>query len=91
MAKVINNAKELFQAYQAAEDKLNEAERVREECFDARSATVKAIHAAMGAGPFQWNGKTMKITKRDTKDENDNVVGTSWFFRSIGDEVQKID
>lgn len=80
----------LFEAYQTAEGKLEAAEKAKDAAFEARTATVKAIYDKLGAGPFEWNGKTVKIFKRDSKDENDQVIGTSWFFRSIGEEVQKI-
>ena len=90
-AKKPSNAKVLFQNYQAKDDAVQAARKALESAMGERSAAVLAIQSSLGAGPFEWAGKVVKVAKRDMKDDEEKVTGTTYFFRGIGDSVQKID
>jgi hypothetical protein len=85
-----DEAKVLFQAYQETDDGVQAARKALESAMAERSAKVQAIVSKMGQGPFQWGGKVVKATKRDVKDDDGKVTSTTFFFKSIGDEVQTI-
>ena len=80
----------LFTTYQGADNKVEAARLALESAMAERSTAVKAIKDSCGDGPFQWQGKMLKPFKRDTKDEAGNVVGTTFFFRELGGELDVI-
>ena len=84
------DAKELFSAYQAADDKVDAAQKSLEEAMVARSAAVKAIREGVGDGPFQWKGRVLKAFKRDSKAEDGTVESTTYYFREMGGELNVI-
>jgi hypothetical protein len=90
MAKTNANAKALFTTYQECDDKVQAAKLALEQAMALRSTAVATIVKELGSGPFQWAGKVVKATKRDVKDDDEKVTSTTYFFKSIGDEVQTI-
>lgn len=85
------NPKALFETYQTADDQVEGARAALDLAMAARSATVKVIKETLGDGPFQWHGHMLKPYKRDTKNEDGTVVGTTHFFRELGGELNVID
>lgn len=85
------DTKPLVEAYNRSDEELTTIRQALETAIAKRTETVKAIVAAVGPGPHEFNGKVVKARKRDTKDEQGVVISTTWFFYSIGDEVQKLD
>lgn len=70
----------LFVAYDVAHAAVLKAEAALEKAQGVRSAAVKAIRHACGAGPFHWQGKEMVAMSR----------GDAFFFRGANREVEKI-
>lgn len=83
--------KSLFVAYQASDDAVTAAKEALAAAMADRSVKVQAIQKAAGSGPFQWNGKTVKLTKRETKNDEGIATGVTYFFKSLGDEIMKIE
>jgi hypothetical protein len=92
MAKTSNvNASELFNNYQKADDSVQAARLALDNAMAQRTLTVQAIVSAMGKGPFQYGGKSIQAVSRSQKNDEGQVTGTTWFFKSIGTEVIVID
>ena len=92
MAKTSNvNAAELFNNYQKADDSVQAARLALDNAMAQRTLTVQAIVSAMGKGPFQYGGKSIQAVSRSQKNDEGQVTGTTWFFKSIGPEVIVID
>ena len=92
MAKTSNvNAAELFNNYQKADDSVQAARLALDNAMAQRTLTVQAIVSAMGKGPFQYGGKSIQAVSRSQKNDEGQVTGTTWFFKSIGTEVIVID
>lgn len=85
--KVTSNAAELFDKYQQADDSVRDARLALDNAMAQRTLTVQAIVSAMGKGPFQFGGKSIQATSRSQKNDDGQVTGTTWFFKSIGSEV----
>jgi hypothetical protein len=51
---------------------------------------IKAIVDNYGSGPYRFDGKLVKIKKRDYKDADGKVSSTKYFFTGIGDEIQDV-
>ena len=81
------NPEELFAAYQQADDDVQAARLALDNSMAQRTLTVQAIVSALGKGPFQYDGKSIQATSRSTKNEEGQITGTTWFFKSIGNEV----
>jgi hypothetical protein len=86
-----SKAKALFSAYQVTENAVQAARKALDDAMAARSVAVAEISAAIGNGPFQFSGAVQKIQKRDVKAEDGSLLRTTWFFKSIGDNVVSID
>ena len=87
-------AKTLFLAYQKKDDQVQAARKALEVAMVERSACVEVIKKELGEGPFEWQGKVMKVSKRDVKEgegDDEKVTGTTFFFRGIVDSVQKVE
>lgn len=92
MAKTSNvNASELFNNYQKADDSVQAARLALDNAMAQRTLMVQAIVSAMGKGPFQYGGKSIQAVSRSQKNDEGQVTGTTWFFKSIGTEVIVID
>ena len=92
MTKTSNvNAAELFNNYQKADDSVQAASLALDNAVAQRTLTVQAIVSAMGKGPFQYGGKSIQAVSRSQKNDEGQVTGTTWFFKSIGTEVIVID
>jgi hypothetical protein len=87
----MKNAKELFEKYQEADDAVQKARQTLDEAMDARTSEVEKIVQALGKGPFQFGGKSIQAVKRNSKDESGKVTGATWYFKTVGKEVQVID
>lgn len=79
--------KDMFTKYSAADDKVTAARAALDAAMAERTITVKTIVDTSGPGPYTFNGQTVKARKRDTKDDNGVVTGTTWFFYQIGGEI----
>ena len=86
MAKTINAA-ELFSKYQEADDAVQSARLALDNAMAQRTLSVQSIVSAMGKGPFQYNGKTIQAVSRSQKNDDGQITGTTWFFKSIGSEI----
>ena len=72
--------RELFKDYQEAANVVEQVLNALDEAHDNVSASIEAIHEALGAGPFRWQGKELRIAQRKGK----------YSFRSIEVVVQEI-
>ena len=80
--------KALIADYLDADQRLTEAREAYERAMAARTLTVKAIVDANGKdGLYTIGNAICKISKRDTKDDNGVVTGTTWFFKTVGDSL----
>lgn len=87
-----DDVKKLFIQVDSLNEKLTKATKVVTDLEDQKSALVKTIAEVAGKGPFLRGGKTLKIVKRERKDEDENVIGETWFFRGESEkEVQSMD
>jgi hypothetical protein len=91
MASKVSNAKELFDSYQKTEDSVGRAREALEDAMRNRSVAVEKIVSALGKGPFQYGGRSLQAVKRAIKDEQGQVTGSTWFFKSLGSEIQVIE
>lgn len=83
--------KALFTAYQTTEDAVQAAKHALEQAMDRRTVACKAILDSLGAGPFSWKGRIVKVGSRSTKNEGGEVVSTSYFMKSqTPEDVQTI-
>ena len=65
---------DLFMAYDKADTEVVRLEAALEKAREVRSAAVKAVHDACGAGPFAYKGKELRVMHR----------GHVYFFRGQG-------
>jgi hypothetical protein len=86
-----NQAKTLFQEYQRYDGLVNNARESLEKALSSRSDAVREIVKGLGKGPFKWNNEVIKAVSRETKDESGTVTKTTFFFKTMGSEVQEID
>ena len=84
------NPLELFTKYQQADDSVQAARLALDAAMAQRTLTVQSIVSALGKGPFQYGGKSIQAVSRSQKNDEGQVTGTTWFFKSIGNEVQII-
>lgn len=73
----------LFDKYKLTQKSIAELEAAVE-------SDIKAILTNYGAGPYRFDGKLVKIKKRDYKNEKGEVTSTKYFFTGIGDEIQDV-
>jgi len=85
------DAKELFKQYQETDDAVQAARKTLDEAMATRTSAVEKIVDALGKGPFQYGGKSIQAVKRTIKDDGGKVTGATWFFKTVGKEVQVID
>jgi hypothetical protein len=84
--------KEFFDMYKAADDKVNAAKAALEAALKERSDTVEEIFNNFGSGPFAYGGQALQAIKRGLKDEAGVVIGSTWFFKSLGKrEIQVVE
>jgi hypothetical protein len=97
MAKVKNSTVsgvpsklELFERYQAENNKVETLKKQLEDALILRSAAVKAISDNYGVGAFRWQGALLKIFKRESKDDTGNIVSTNYHFREIAQGIDDV-
>jgi len=73
----------LFDKYKLTQKSIAELEAAVE-------SDIKAILVNYGAGPYRFDGKLVKIKKRDYKNEKGEITSTKYFFTGIGDEIQDV-
>lgn len=81
---------QLFEEYQKADDLVQDAKKAHDIAVEARSITVKAIVDVLGNGPFDYNGKAVTAVGRTVKDDDDNVVRKTWFFKAAKNKITVI-
>lgn len=72
--------KGLFTAYDAAQQKVNKAQAALDAAKAECEVTVKAIHSALGAGPFSWQGEILTVMRRQAKDDEGQPLGDPTYF-----------
>lgn len=76
------NVREMFEAYDQANDECEVAEMEFQEKQAAKYAAIKRIADSVGRGPFEWNGKKLTIMHR----------GDTYFFKGeVPAKVMKIE
>ena len=81
-------AKLLFEEYKEVDFAISEAEQKILSLVAQRSNIVKAIYDGVGKGPFKFNGATVTVMTRTSKEEGSE---TSYFFKRLGSAVQDFD
>ena len=92
--------KSSFDAYSKYEKAVNDAKEALEKATAARSASIQAIFEIGGAGPFKFDGRFLKVVKRENRAEPTDqqkkdgkpgdLISTNYFFRGNSDDVQEI-
>lgn len=75
----------LFAAADKADKEVDDTEVLLEELREHRSDAIKAIHDAMGKGPFDYKGRTLSIAVRTPEGGKAN-----YFWRGTPREVEHI-
>jgi hypothetical protein len=88
MAK--QSLKDMFSTYTTENDKVLAARKALEEAMLDRGKTVEAIKNEYGAGPFDLNGDVFSIRKRGIKNEDDVIIGSTFFMVKAGGKLQKV-
>lgn len=70
----------LFEKYDEVRAEIESHEKALEELKGVSSDVVKQIFEDYGAGPFDWGGKVMKVSKRNT----------TYFFKTPSTRAKKI-
>jgi len=79
--------KKLFQAYDEVDKRADELRAEQEKVDRERSDRVKDIFDACGKGPFEYNGRRVKIASRPNRSKD----MMTYFFRGGKEEVERID
>ena len=83
--------KALFETYKKADDTFTKAKASLEAAGEARSKTVKAIHDALGIGPFNYKARILTVVKRVQKVDGEPTGKETYYFKSpSSQEVQDI-
>jgi len=88
MAK--QSLKDMFSAYTIENDKVIAAREALQNAMLDRGKTVEAIKTEYGAGPFDLEGDVLSIRKRSIKNEDDVVIGSTFFMVKAGGKLQKV-
>ena len=85
-----NARKEAFARYAEADERVEKARQELEAAMASRSVIVKGILEKFGAGPFRFQGRLLKAQSRKSTDDDGNVTAMTFFFKSLGEEVQDV-
>jgi hypothetical protein len=70
--------KKLFEAAEKEQGSVDRARAALEDASEKRSKAVQAIFEKCGAGPFNFKGRVLTITKRKRKDSDE----LTYYFKS---------
>jgi len=88
MAK--QSLQDMFALYTVENDKVIAARKALQDSMLDRGKTVEAIKNEYGAGPFDLDGDVLSIRKRGIKNEDDVVIGSTFFMVKAGGKLQKV-
>ncbi len=88
MAK--QSLQDMFALYTVENDKVIAAMKALQDAMLDRGKTVEAIKTEYGAGPFDLDGDVLSIRKRGIKNEDDVVIGSTFFMVKAGGKLQKV-
>lgn len=87
--------KQLFAAYKEAKAVHEKKTAEMEAAYKALSDSVAAIAKKCGVGPFKFDGQTLKIISRKSKNskngKDDDSGEKTYFFRGASEKVDVID
>jgi hypothetical protein len=82
------DAKKLFETYREVNAEIVAAEAMIVSLTTQRSNVVKAIYEGVGKGPFKFDGATVTVMTRTSKEEGSE---TAYFFKRLGAAIVDMD
>ena len=82
--------KDMFSAYTTENNEVLAAREALQSAMLDRGKIVEAIKSEYGSGPFDLNGDVLSIRKRGIKNEDDVVIGSTFFMVKAGGKLQKV-
>jgi hypothetical protein len=87
----VASLKTMFEAYTVENNKVIAAREALKNAMLDRGKKVEAIKNEYGAGPFDLDGDILSVRKKNIKNEDDVVIGSTTFFVKSSSKVTKVE